>query len=101
MIQMTGRELIIYILTNNLEDELVIDGDGRILDFMTKEEVAKDLNVGIATVDVWIELEMLKPVKIGDTFYISPLDVRTMRRILTEHDDLEEQSGMIAEALKK
>lgn len=66
---MTGRELIIHILSNNLEDEPVIK-DGKILGFMTSEEAAVKFNVGITTVRIWVDLGMLSGVKIGDTVYI-------------------------------
>ena len=44
---MTGRELIIYILQNNLEDEIVIDTENA-------EEVALHYGVGISTVKAWV-----------------------------------------------
>lgn len=45
---MTGRDLIIYILKNNLEDELVYK-DGRFVGFITLEEAAVKLDTGIAS----------------------------------------------------
>ena len=66
---MTGRDLIIYILENNLEDELVCE-DGRILGFMTEIEAAIKFGVGVATVEAWIREGMLKAIKIGGMYYI-------------------------------
>ena len=51
---MTGKELIIYILMNNLLDKPVIDGD-KIIGFMTEEEAAIQYNVGNATIRAWVD----------------------------------------------
>ena len=56
---MTGKELIIYILKNNLEDEPVIK-DGVLIGFMTRVEAAKKFGVGTATIQVWIEHGLLE-----------------------------------------
>lgn len=66
---MLGRDLIIYILQNNLEDSPVFE-DGKILGFLTDEEAAVKFGVGSATVKIWVELDMLDGVKIGDRLYI-------------------------------
>lgn len=74
---MTGRELIIYILENGLEDELVFDDNrvGReLLGFMTAMDVARKFGVGLATVKVWFDLGYLKGFKIGDMYFI-PADI--------------------------
>ena len=75
---MTGRDLIVYILENNLEDEQVFK-DGVFLGFMSIEKTAEKFNVGKATVEAWIKLGNLQGVKVGDTFLIpaninSPLE---------------------------
>lgn len=66
---MTGRELIIYILENNLEDKPVWE-NGSFLGFMTENDAATKFGVGIATVRAWIELDMVPGIKIGTTVYI-------------------------------
>lgn len=66
---MTGLELIMYILANDLEDEPICK-DGRFLDFMTAAEVAAVKGVGVATVWVWVAQGRLNGVIIGDTVYI-------------------------------
>lgn len=67
---MTGRDLIVYILENGLEDEPFIE-DGKILGFMTREEVAIACGVGLASVDTWIRLSAIQNVvEIGDAMYI-------------------------------
>lgn len=75
---MTGRDLIIYILANGLEDEPLYK-DGNILGFMNELEAAVKFNVSTATIRTWVELGMLDGVLIGKVLYIpskasSPLE---------------------------
>ena len=65
---MTGRDLIIYILQNNLEDEIVIK-DGIFLWLMSEEEAAVKFGVGTAQVKAWYVCGMLNGTKIGDRLY--------------------------------
>jgi hypothetical protein len=65
---MTGKELILYILQNNLEDTVVLNG-AIFVGFMTVEEAAVKFNVGTATVKAWYDCRMLEGTKIGDTLY--------------------------------
>lgn len=65
---MTGKDLIIYILENNLENEVVIK-DGVFLWFMTEEEAAVKFNVGVSTIKAWYACGMLSGTKIGDRIY--------------------------------
>ena len=65
---MTGRELILYILQNNLEDEVVIK-DGIFVWLMNEEEAAVKFGVGIAQVKAWYVCGMLSGTKIGDHLY--------------------------------
>lgn len=65
---MTGKELILYILQNNLEDTIVLK-DGFFIGFMTEEEAAAKFNVGVATIKAWYYCEMLKGTQIGDSLY--------------------------------
>ena len=66
---MTGRELIIYILSNGLEDEPIYE-DGKILGFITATEAAEKFNVGLATIKVWINGGTLDGIRIGEELYI-------------------------------
>lgn len=66
---MTGRDLIVYILSNGLENEQVFK-DGTFIGFITESEVAEKLGVGIATVHAWISEGYLYAVQINNTFYI-------------------------------
>ena len=76
---MTGRDLIIYILENGMENEPVFK-NGKFIGFVTADEVALKTNVGLATVHAWIHQDRLDSVVIKDGIYIpanfkSPLDV--------------------------
>jgi hypothetical protein len=66
---MTGRDLIVYILENKLEDAPVFK-DGKLLGFMNVEEAAVKYEVGIATVKLWFRLGMLRGIVIGEEIYI-------------------------------
>lgn len=67
---MTGRDLIIYILENHLEDVPVITENGVILGFMDETEAAAKFTVGPQTIRAWIRLNMLDAIKINDRYYI-------------------------------
>lgn len=66
---MTGRELIIYILTNNLEDEQVFK-NGKFIGFITASEAAVKMDVGIATIHTWIHQGRITGIVSGDRVYI-------------------------------
>ena len=66
---MTGRDLIIYILQNGLEDEPIVK-DGKFIGFLTVAEAAQKLNVGSTTILTLIHLGKLEGVEIGHTIYI-------------------------------
>lgn len=69
MRMMTGRDLILYILKNGLEDEPVYE-NGSILGFMNEMEAAVKFNVNTATIRTWVELKQLDGVSIGNVIYI-------------------------------
>lgn len=66
---MTGREFIIYILENGLEDEPLFK-DGKFIGFLTIGEVAAQMDVGVATVTAWMMQGRLDYVRIGGMIYI-------------------------------
>lgn len=68
---MTGRDFIIYILKNNLENEDIFL-DGKIVGFLKIEEAAEKFNVGIPTIMMWIALGLINTVRIGNCYYIDP-----------------------------
>lgn len=68
---MNGRDLIIYILSNNLENKPVYE-NGKFLGLLTAEEAAIKFNVGTATIKAWFDFGMLDGVKLNDKIYIFP-----------------------------
>lgn len=65
---MTGKELILYILQNNLENENVFE-NGLFVGFMTEEEAAVELGVGVAAMRTLHVTGIYKGVMIGDKLY--------------------------------
>ena len=61
----TGRDIIIYILENRLEDS-EIDFSGF---FMNVDEAAVNYGVGPTTIKTWYTLGLLKGVEIGGDLY--------------------------------
>ena len=66
---MTGRELIMFILRNNLEDEIVIENN-IFFGLMTEKEASIKFGVGEATIKAWYELGILCGVEIGNSIFI-------------------------------
>lgn len=66
---MTGRDLIIYILANGIENEPVFK-DGKFVGFITAAEAAEKMNVGVATINAWVSKKWLEGIKIGNELYI-------------------------------
>ena len=66
---MTGKELIIYILNNNLLDKPVYE-NGRFNIFTTLEETAFEHGVGFATTEAILSLKGKQIVKLGNQKYI-------------------------------
>lgn len=77
---MTGRDMIIYILQNDLEDKPFIE-NGRLIGFMSTEEAAAKFNVGVATVRVWLQNGLLEYVKLQNLIFI-PADAKDPRELL-------------------
>ena len=67
---MTGRELIMYILDNHLEDEPVFR-NGTFIGYVSDVKFAEMLGVGVATVHAWVLLGRVKDaIMIGDTVFV-------------------------------
>lgn len=66
---MTGRELIIYILKNHLEDQEVFK-DGTILGLLSVGQAAEKFNVGEETVKCWFAIGEIDGIAIGKEIYI-------------------------------
>lgn len=65
---MTGKELILYILEHDLENEVVIE-NGIFVWLMDEEEASVKFDVGVATIKAWYICGMLNGTKIGDHLY--------------------------------
>lgn len=77
---MTGKDLVAYILENDLLDTPVYK-DGKLLGFITAEEAAVKFDVGLATIKVWINRGMLDGIKIGDVIFISATATKPMEEL--------------------
>lgn len=66
---MTGRELIIYILNNHLENEDIFK-DGVLVGFESELEVAARLGFGVATVRTMYKLGILPGFTLGEHVFI-------------------------------
>ena len=66
---MTGRELIVYILTNHLEDEVIFK-NGSFVGYITIEEAAARSDVGIETIKAWIDMALVPSIKFNSEIYI-------------------------------
>lgn len=66
---MTGRELIVYILENKLEDDVIFE-NGKVFGFMSLTEAAVKWGVGTSTVATWVKLNAIKYICVGDVIYI-------------------------------
>lgn len=66
---MTGKELIMYIIKNDLLNEPIFS-DNKILGLVTVEEAAIRLDVGKATISVYAKLGRIDSVKIGNAIFI-------------------------------
>lgn len=76
---MTGRDLIIYILENKLEDkELFVDNVFPL--FITAEEAAIKWDCGTATVKAMIEIGKVKGAKIVDDYFVLALQPNPFER---------------------
>lgn len=68
---MTGRDLILYILQNKLEDKPVNE-ICCLKNFMTVDQAAAKYNVGPESIKVWFATGVISGIQIGETIYISP-----------------------------
>ena len=71
---MTGRELIIYILQNGLEDKPVFN-KGTFIGYMTMEQAAEKMDVGLNTVYTLMTLGKIGYVRIGEEYLVFAGDV--------------------------
>ena len=69
---MTGRDLIIYILQNHLEDTEILTDNNHM--FLTVEEAAVKYGTGVATIKAMVNENILKGMKIGDAYLVLNID---------------------------
>lgn len=81
---MTGRDLIVYILTNHLEDRPVFE-NGTFIGFITIEEAAQKMDVGVATIKALIQQEILPSISVGGFIYI-PADFKIEAKGMIENE---------------
>lgn len=67
---MTGKELILYILQHDLENEVVIK-DGVFVWFIDEDTIAEKYGVGKETVRAWNKLGFLNGFEINGTLYFT------------------------------
>ena len=70
---MTGREIILYILENKLEDRELFT-DKLMPLFVTADHAAVKWNCGTAIVKAMIEMKKVKGVKIGDNYFVIAME---------------------------
>ena len=81
---MTGRDLIVYILNNQLEDRPVFEDD-KFIGFMTIEEAAIKMDVGVATIRAFVKQGMIPSISIGGFIYI-PADFKIEAKGMIENE---------------
>lgn len=82
---MTGKELIKYILDNDLENKPVFQ-NGTFVGYVTPEKFAERYDVGVATVKVWYSIGAVDGIMIGDRVFIADNSVPNMRKEDTSID---------------
>ena len=72
---MTGRDLILYILENGLENEPMIN-DGKLLGYITVEEAAAKMEIGTATMNILINKGLIPGAIIFNALVQVPADFK-------------------------
>ena len=86
---MTGRELIIYILENHLEDEPVFQ-NGTFVGYVSDVKFAEMLDVGVATVRAWIMMGRIKDaIMIGDVLFVPAIYISTLKSEVKHESEIE------------
>ena len=86
---MTGRELIMYILENHLEDEPVFQ-NGTFVGYVSDVKLAEILGVGVATVRAWIMMGRIKDaIMIGDVMFVPTIYINTLKSEVKHESEIE------------
>ena len=84
---MTGKELIMYILRNDLENEIVLK-EGTFLGFINEDEAAAKFDVGLATLKLWYAMGWINGYMIGDSIFFPKDIVDPRKEREAEHNDV-------------
>lgn len=76
---MTGRDLIIYILENHLED-VEIFNDGAKPFLVPLDKAAVELGFGLASAKALLRIGKIKGIKINDKYYIFSTEIERAKR---------------------
>lgn len=86
---MTGRELIMYILENHLEDEPVFQ-NGTFVGYVSDVKFAEMLGVGVATVRAWIMMSRIKDaIMIDDAMFVPAIYINTLKSEVKHESEIE------------
>ena len=86
---MTGRELIMYILENHLEDEPVFQ-NGTFVGYVSDVTFAEMLGVGVATVRAWIMMGRIKDaIMIGDAMFVPAIYINILKSEVKHESEIE------------
>ena len=66
---MTCKDLVIYIVNNDLLDKPVFDGE-TFVGFITESDATEELKVGLASLNVLIDIYDIECINVGDTRFI-------------------------------
>ena len=66
---MLGRDLVSYIMANQLLDKEVFE-DGKLIGFMSDAEAAKKFDVGVWTIHVWVNQGKMNGIRVNDTIFV-------------------------------
>lgn len=76
---MTGRDFILYILENGLENEPIFL-DGKPNGFLTIEKAAVRLEFGVAAIKAWMDIGVIRYIEVEGEVYICPDDIERLRK---------------------
>ena len=86
---MTGRELVMYILENHLEDEPVFQ-NGTFVGYVSDVKFAEILGVGVATVRAWIMMGRIKDaIMFGDAMFVPAIYINTLKSEVKHESEIE------------
>ena len=86
---MTGRELIMYILENHLEDEPVFK-NGTFVGYVSDVKFAEIFGVGVTTVRAWIMMGRIKDaIMIGDAMFVPTIYINTLKSEVKHESEIE------------